>query len=139
VVQNLEGSTRETELRTYRGWLPAQGKAYDFFTYRFTHPDEVKNVFRRTDTVAIEQPILRMNWWIRCLCMCCRRKINQAAVLEEWRMDKNTLAFEKKVVGICLWLLSFTETGELKDTSHCFCCSSTNSNPDVLKESNAQE
>jgi hypothetical protein len=134
-VQNLEGSTRETVIKDIIGAATSgRVKAYDFFTYRLLTPDDVKNVFRRTDTVAIEQPDPPHELVDTVLVHELSQKdITRLRFLEEWRMDKNTLAFEKKVVGICPLAASFTETGELKGYKPLFWLFFDEQYPDELK------
>jgi hypothetical protein len=115
-VQNIEGSERENFVKNILNAVSdGKVKAYDFFSYKALASNDIKGIFRRTDTIALERPdpphelidtVLVHELSIK--------DISKIRFLEEWNMNGETLAFDKKVVGICPLVEAFTELGESK-------------------------
>ncbi len=115
-VQNIEGSGREAFVKNLLGAVSdGSVKAYDFFSYKPLTSADIKDIFKRTDTIALERPdpphelvdtVLVHELSIN--------DISRIRFLEEWNMDSKTLAFDKKVAGICPLVEVFTDSGESK-------------------------
>lgn len=113
-VQNIEGSRRETFVKELlEGASSGRVKAYDFVSNQLLTAQEVKNILRRVDTVSLERPepphMLYDTVLVREISI---RDISRIRFLEEWQMDKNSLAVTKKVSGVCPLVEVFTEAGE---------------------------
>jgi len=115
-VQNLEGDKRESLVKNIIE-NAAQGKvkAYDFVSNKLLSVKDIEQILHRTDSISLESPEppheLIDTVIVRNLDL---RSITRIRFLEEWRMDEKTLAFSKKVAGICPIQEVFTEAGELK-------------------------
>ncbi len=134
-VQNLEGAKREGLLADIFGSVSGgKVKAYDFFSNKLLTPDEVKKILRRTDTVAVERPDppheLVDTVLVHELSM---KEISRLRFLEEWQMDHQTLAFTKKVVGICPLVEVYAESGELRGYKPLFWVFFDERYPGILK------
>jgi hypothetical protein len=114
-VQNLEGSTRESFVRSilnaaYKGEL----KSYDIF-HNPMSVAEVKAIGNRTDTITGTSPdppyndtavVVRQELDLK--------RITRVRFLEEWRMNEKTLQFEKKILGISPIMEVFNDDGSLR-------------------------
>lgn len=114
-VQNLEGSKREAFIKNilnaaYSGKL----KAYDIF-HNPLSVNDVKAIGNRADTVTGTSPNPPYNDTVMVLTQeLDLQRITRVRFLEEWRMDENTLEFDKKVLGISPIIESYAENGELR-------------------------
>lgn len=114
-VQNLEGPKREAFVKmimdaAYEGKV----KSYDYFNKELT-VKEVKEIENGIDTLVGSSPNPPYNDTTviveRKLDM---NKITRVRFLEEWKMDKNTLQIEKKVLGIAPILEVYNDDGSLR-------------------------
>jgi hypothetical protein len=115
-VQNIEGSNREQLVNNIiQSATEGKVKAYDFISSRLLSVTDIKGILRRVDTVAFESPDPPHNMVDTVLVHeVALRDITRLRFLEEWYMDKTSLAFTKKVVGICPMVESYTDSGDLK-------------------------
>lgn len=115
-VQNIEGSSREKLISDIiKQVSDGKVKAYDFFNNQQYSAEEIHSMMKRTDTISIERStppydlvdtimVTELNL----------RDISKIRFLEEWRMDNKTLAFTKKIAGICPMLERRSDSGELR-------------------------
>ena len=114
-VQNIEGSNREKLLKDiFQSVLTGEVKTYDFNSYKPYSVDEIKNIMKRTDSISMESPIPPYDVIDTVMITEIRHSdIKKLRFLEEWRMNEKTLAFTKKVAGICPMLERRSDSGEL--------------------------
>ncbi len=114
-VQNLEGATRETFVKTlldaaYQGKV----KVYDPF-HKLLTPEEVKAIGNRTDTLSavspdppyhdttiVEKQVLNI------------QDITKIRFLEEWTMDGKNLHLEKRVLGMAPMLAVYESKDSIR-------------------------
>ncbi len=115
-VQNIEGARREGMLSDILGSVTTgKVKAYDFVSSSLLSAGEVKSILEHSDTVAVERanpPHELVDTVI--VHKISMKDITRLRFMEEWQMDHTSLAFSKKVIGICPMVEVFTETGELR-------------------------
>lgn len=102
-VQNIEGSKRESFVKTFLN-LAYDGKvkAYDYFNKPLT-PEEVKKIGNFTDTTYVEDSINpNITNKIAVKHTLDIQEITKVRFLEEWYLDEKGMSFEKKVVGMML-------------------------------------
>jgi hypothetical protein len=120
-VQNIEGSKRETFVKTFLQ-LAYDGKvkAYDYYNKPLT-PAEVKQIDNRTDTISIQDlkdpekmhdTIIKQELDLQ--------KITKVRFLEEWSFDEKKLNFDKKVVGLMLMKENYGDSAEFRGYSPLF-------------------
>jgi len=114
-VQNIEGSNREKLIRSIiQRVTEGEVKAYDFISCKPYSVSEIQNIMKRTDSISMESPIPPYDMVDTVLVTEIRLSdIKKLRFLEEWSMDNKTLAFTKKVAGICPMVERHSETGEL--------------------------
>lgn len=114
-VQNLEGPNRESFVKSilnaaYKGEL----KAFDIF-HNPLSVKELKAIGNRTDTITGTSPYPPYNDTIMVIKQeLDLQRITRVRFLEEWRMDENTLQFDKKVLGISPIMESYDDQGNLR-------------------------
>ncbi len=115
-MQNLEGSNREKLVKDIiRQVTNGDVQAYDFLNNKPLTAEEVKNRMRRVDSISVERSTPPYDLVDTVLVTEIRLSdISRIRFLEEWRMNEKTLAFSKKVAGICPMVERHTETGELR-------------------------
>jgi hypothetical protein len=115
-VQNIEGSNREKLVKDIIEKVTSGDvKAYDFLTCKLFSPDEIKRMMKRVDTISVERSTPPYDLVDTILVTEIRlNDITKLRFLEEWRMNDKTLAFTKKVAGICPMVERLTDSGELR-------------------------
>lgn len=115
-VQNIEGAKREELISDiFSAIVSGKVKAYDYITHKPMAKDEINSLLKHTDTISFESPqppyeiidsiiITELN----------KKDIEKLRFMEEWYMDKNTLAFNKKVVGICPMIAKYGNNSEFR-------------------------
>ena len=140
-VQNIEGAKREELVQNILG-SAVQGKVkvYDFFSYKLLSPEMVQGILRRVDTVALESPDppheLVDTVLVHELSV---KDITRIRFLEEWEMNPVSLAFNKKVMGICPLVEVFTDSGESRGFKPLFWAFFDEKYPDALKAVGVKE
>jgi hypothetical protein len=115
-VQNIEGSNREKLLKDIIQQVTSgEVKAYDFLTNKPFTPEEIKGMMKRVDSISVERSTPPYDLVDTVLVTEIRLSdIAKLRFLEEWSMNEKTLAFSKKVVGICPMVERLTDSGELR-------------------------
>ena len=120
-VQNIEGSKRETFVRTFLQ-LAYDGKvkAYDYFNNSLT-VDQVKKIDNYVDTITvnnINDPIKTYDTIIKHELDI--QKITKVRFLEEWYLDEKKMNFDKKVVGLMLMKENYGDSLDLRGYTPLF-------------------
>jgi hypothetical protein len=115
-VQNIEGSGREKLVKDILKQVSdGKVKAYDFLSLKPFTTNEIQNMMKRVDTISVERSTPPYDLVDTVLVTEIRvNDISKIRFLEEWKMNEKTLAFTKKVAGICPMVERLTETGELR-------------------------
>lgn len=115
-VQNIEGSSREKLVKNILDQVTnGDVKAYDFLTCKPFSPDEIKRMMKRVDTISVERSTPPYDLVDTIMITEIRlNDITKLRFLEEWTMNDKTLAFTKKVAGICPMVERLTDSGELR-------------------------
>jgi hypothetical protein len=115
-VQNIEGSNREKLVRDIMAQVTnAEVKAYDFLTCKPFTASEIKSMMKRIDTISVERSTPPYDLVDTVLVTEIRLSdITKLRFLEEWSMNEKTLAFTKKITGICPLAERLTDSGELR-------------------------
>jgi len=115
-VQNIDGSNREKLLKDILVQVTSgKVKAYDFLTCKPFNADEIKSMMKRVDTISVERSIPPYDLVDTVLVTEIRLSdITKLRFLEEWTMNEKTLAFTKKIAGICPLAERLTDSGELR-------------------------
>jgi len=120
-VQNIEGSKRESFIRTildlaYSGKV----KAYDYDNNPLTSKD-VKKIDNYPETFSIPDPVIpnKMNDTV-VMHKLDIQKITKVRFLEEWYLDEKSCSFEKKVIGIMLMKENYGDSMELRGYTPLF-------------------
>jgi hypothetical protein len=115
-VQNIEGSSREKLIKDIISKVSeGKVKAYDFLSCKPYSTDEIRNMMKRVDTISVERSTPPYDLVDTVLITEIRLSdITKIRFLEEWKMNEKTLAFSKKVEGICPMVERRTESGELR-------------------------
>jgi hypothetical protein len=115
-VQNIEGSKREKLVKDIIARVTSgEVKAYDFLSCKPFSADEIKNMMKRIDTISVERSTPPYDLVDTVLVTEIRLSdITKLRFLEEWTMNDKTLAFTKKVAGICPLVERRTDSGELR-------------------------
>jgi hypothetical protein len=115
-VQNIEGSNREKLIKDIlKQVTDGKVKAYDFLSYKPFTTEEIRSMMKRVDTISVERSTPPYDLVDTVLITEIRLSdITKIRFLEEWKMNEKTLAFSKKVEGICPMVERLTETGELR-------------------------
>ncbi len=115
-VQNIEGSSREKLVKDIMQQVTSgKVKAYNFLNMNPFTADEIKSMMKRTDTISVERSTPPYDLVDTVLVTEIRLSdITRLRFLEEWSMDEKTLAFTKKVAGICPLVERRTDSGELR-------------------------
>lgn len=115
-VQNIEGSNREKLVKDIiRQVTAGEVKAYDFLTCKPYTPEEIKNMMKRVDSISVERSTPPYDLVDTVMITEIRLSdITKLRFLEEWSMNEKTLAFTKKVMGICPLVERRTDSGELR-------------------------
>ena len=115
-VQNIEGAKREELISDiFSAIVTGKVTAYDYITHKPMAKDEINSLLKHTDTISFESPqppyeikdsiiITELN----------KKDIEKLRFMEEWYMDKNTLVFDKKVVGICPMIAKYGNNSEFR-------------------------
>jgi hypothetical protein len=115
-VQNIEGSEREKLVRDiFQQVSGGKVKAYDFLTCKPFTADEIRNMMKRVDTISVERSTPPYDMVDTVIVTEIRLgDITKLRFLEEWSMNEKTLAFTKKIAGICPLQERLTDSGELR-------------------------
>lgn len=115
-VQNIEGSDREKLIKDILSRVTGgEVKAYDFLSCKPFTTDEIKKMMKRVDTISVERSTPPYDLVDTVLITEIRLSdITKLRFLEEWSMNEKTLAFTKKVAGICPMVERLTDSGELR-------------------------
>jgi hypothetical protein len=115
-VQNIEGSNREKLVRDIMAQVTnGEVKAYDFLTCKPFTASEIKSMMKRIDTISVERSTPPYDLVDTVLVTEIRLSdITKLRFLEEWSMNEKTLAFTKKITGICPLAERLTDSGELR-------------------------
>jgi len=120
-VQNIEGSKRESFIKTFLQ-LAYDGKvkAYDYFNNPLT-PEQVKNIDKRVDTITVPDPINQAkNKDTIVKTELDLQRITKVRFLEEWSLDEKKMNFDKKVVGLMLMKENYDDSAQLRGYSPLF-------------------
>ena len=115
-VQNIEGSNREKLLTDiFQQVTGGKVKAYDFLTCKPYSVEEIKSMMKRIDTISFERTTPPYDLVDTVMVTEIRLSdITRLRFLEEWSMNEKTLAFTKKVAGICPMVERLSDSGELR-------------------------
>jgi hypothetical protein len=115
-VQNIEGSNREKFVSNIIDQVTkGEVKAYDFLSCKPFKADEIKNMMKRVDSISVERATPPYDLVDTVMTTEIRlNDITRLRFLEEWSMNEKTLAFTKKVVGLCPLVERHSETGDLR-------------------------
>ena len=115
-IQNIEGSNREKLVKDIIAQVTnGEVKAYDFLTCKPFTADEIKSMMKRTDSISVERSTPPYDLVDTVLVTEIRLSdITKLRFLEEWSMNEKTLAFTKKVAGICPLAERLNDSGELR-------------------------
>jgi len=115
-VQNVEGSSREKLISDIlRQVSEGKVKSYDFLTCNPITTDEIKSMLKRVDTISVERSTPPYDLVDTVLVSEIRPgDITRLRFLEEWSMNEKTLAFTKKITGICPMVERHSDSGELR-------------------------
>lgn len=115
-VQNIEGSNREKLIKDILDRVTnGEVKAYDFLSCKPFTASEIKSMMKRVDTISVERSTPPYDLVDTVLITEIRLSdISKLRFLEEWSMNEKTLAFTKKVAGICPLVERRTDSGELR-------------------------
>ncbi len=115
-VQNIEGSNRDKLVKDILSRVSSgEVKAYDFLSCKPYTAVEIKSMMKRVDTISIERSTPPYDLVDTVLVTEIRfSDITKLRFLEEWSMNEKTLAFTKKVAGICPLVERRTDSGELR-------------------------
>lgn len=115
-VQNIEGANREKLVKDILARVTnGEVKAYDFLTCKPFTADEIKIMMKRVDTISVERSTPPYDLVDTLLVTEIRLSdITKLRFLEEWSMNDKTLAFTKKIAGICPMAERLTDSGELR-------------------------
>lgn len=115
-VQNIEGAQREKLLSDIFGAIESgKVQAYDYITNKPLSKKEIDALLKRTDTISFESPAPPYEIIDSVITTELNKKdIEKIRFLEEWYMDSSTLAFSKKVVGICPMIAKYGDNNEFR-------------------------
>lgn len=115
-VQNIEGSSREKLIKDILTRVSSgEVKAYDFLSHKLFTPGEIASMLKRIDTISVERSTPPYDLVDTVLVTEIRiSDIAKLRFLEEWSMNDKTLAFTKKVAGICPMVERLTDEGEIR-------------------------
>ena len=115
-VQNIEGSNREKLLKDIIQQVSnGEVKAYDFLSCKPFTKDEIKDMMKHVDSISVERSTPPYDLVDTVMVTEIRLSdIVKLRFLEEWSMNEKTLAFSKKVAGICPMIERRTDSGELR-------------------------
>jgi hypothetical protein len=90
-------------------------KSYDFLTCNPITTDEIKSMLKRVDTISVERSTPPYDLVDTVLVSEIRPgDIKRLRFIEEWSMNEKTLAFTKKITGICPMVERHSDSGELR-------------------------
>ena len=115
-VQNIEGSNREKLVKDILARVTSgEVKAYDFLSCKLFTVAEIKSMMKRVDTISVERSMPPYDLVDTVLITEIRLgDITKLRFMEEWRMNEKSLAFTKKIAGICPLVERRTDSGELR-------------------------
>jgi hypothetical protein len=115
-VQNIEGSNRDKLVKDIINQVTTgEVKAYDFMTCKPFTTEEIKGMMKRVDSISVERATPPYDLVDTVMITEIRLSdITKLRFLEEWSMNDKTLAFSKKVAGICPMVERRTDSGELR-------------------------
>jgi len=115
-IQNIEGSSREKLVADIiKQVTSGEVKAYDFLSCKPYTADEIRKMMKHTDSISVERSTPPYDLVDTVLVSEIRLSdITRIRFLEEWRMNEKTLAFSKKVAGICPMVERHSDSGELR-------------------------
>jgi hypothetical protein len=115
-VQNIEGSNRDKLVKDIMEKVSSGNvKAYDFLTCKPYSAEEIKRMMKRVDTISVERSTPPYDLIDTIMVTEIRlNDITKLRFLEEWSMNDKTLAFTKKVAGICPMAERLSDSGELR-------------------------
>jgi hypothetical protein len=115
-VQNLEGSNREKLLKDiFQQVTNGQVKAYDFLSCKLLTSGEIQDMVKHVDSISVERSTPPYDLVDTVMVKEIRLSdVVKLRFLEEWTMNEKTLAFTKKVAGICPMIERHTDSGELR-------------------------
>ncbi len=115
-VLNIEGSNREKLIKDIIQQVTSgKVKAYDFVSSKPFTAEEIKGMMKRVDSISVERSTPPYDLVDTLLVTETKLSdIKKLRFLEEWSMDDKTLAFSKKVMGICPLVERRSDSGELR-------------------------
>ncbi len=115
-VQNIEGSNRDKLVKDILVRVTSgEVKAYDFLSCKPFTAGEIKSMMKRVDTISVERSTPPYDLVDTVLVTEIRLSdITKLRFLEEWTMNEKSLAFTKKIAGICPLVERRTDSGELR-------------------------
>lgn len=115
-IQNMEGASREKFIKQLmQQAMEGKVKAYDVFSYKLLSSSDLNEIFKKVDTISIERLVPPYDLVDTVLVKEIRlNDIKRIRFLEEWRMDDNSLAFTKTVLGMCPLVEKLEESGEVR-------------------------
>lgn len=115
-VQNIEGRNREVLIADIiNAASSGKLKLYDYFSDKELSKEEIALIFKKTDTISVENPNPPYQSHDTVLVRQLKPDdISRIRFMEEWKMDSKTLHFTKEVKGICPLLENYSETGEFR-------------------------
>lgn len=115
-VQNIEGAQREKLISDiFSAVESGKVQAFDYITNKPLSKNEINVLLKRTDTISFESPTPPYEIIDSVITTELNKKdIEKLRFLEEWYMDNSTLAFSKKVVGICPMIAKYGDQSEFR-------------------------
>jgi hypothetical protein len=115
-VQNIEGSNREKLVKDIFAQVTSgKVKAYDFLTCKRYTTEEINKMMKQVDSISVERSTPPYDLVDTVLVTEIKlSEVTKLRFLEEWSMNEKTLAFSKKVAGICPLVERRTDSGELR-------------------------
>jgi len=115
-VQNIDGASREKFIKQiFEQASSGKVKAYDFYSYKVLSVTDIKGIIKQVDTISVERAEPPYDLVDTLIVKEIRLSdIKRMRFLEEWKMDDNSLAFSKTVLGICPMIEKLDESGELR-------------------------
>ncbi len=115
-VQNIEGSNREKLVKDIIQQVAAgEVKAYDFLSCKPFTAEEIKSMMKRVDSISVERSTPPYDLVDTVMVTEIRLSdITRLRFLEEWSMNEKTLAFSKKVAGVCPMVERRDDSGDLR-------------------------
>lgn len=135
-LQNIEGPSREKLVSDIMdAVLNEKVKAFDYFSCEPLDKQRLQDIKGRTDTIFLERADKPGEFFDTIVNHTINLKeITRLRFLEEWYMNKNSLVFEKKIMGICPLLERYDNSGNLRGYSPLFWVFFDDRYPGLLKQ-----